>query len=51
MFGGLKGHMLQYLTRISVTVSETTSVGIDFFYNDDTRTRQMSPGLPGNRHG
>ncbi|GIJ82738.1 hypothetical protein Asppvi_001249 [Aspergillus pseudoviridinutans] len=35
MFGGLKGHMLQYLTRISVTVSKTAIVGIDFFYNDD----------------
>ncbi|GFF58094.1 hypothetical protein IFM51744_09435 [Aspergillus udagawae] len=35
MFGGLKGHMLQYLTRISVTVSKTAIVGIDFFYDDD----------------
>lgn len=35
MFGGPKGHMLQYLTRISVTVSKSAIVGIDFFYSDD----------------
>ncbi|RHZ49303.1 uncharacterized protein CDV56_105540 [Aspergillus thermomutatus] len=35
MFGGPRGHMLQYLTRISVTVSKTAIVGIDFFYSDD----------------
>ncbi|PKX98318.1 uncharacterized protein P174DRAFT_446956 [Aspergillus novofumigatus IBT 16806] len=34
MSGGIKGHMLQYLTRISVKVSETAIVGIDLFYND-----------------
>ncbi|KAF7158371.1 hypothetical protein CNMCM6106_004947 [Aspergillus hiratsukae] len=35
MFGGPKGHMLQYLTRMSVTVSKWAIVGIEFFYSDD----------------
>jgi hypothetical protein len=41
MFGGLKGHMLQYLTRISVTVSKTAIIGINFYYSDDAPVERL----------
>jgi U3 small nucleolar RNA-associated protein 4 len=36
MFGGERGNLLRYLTRISVTVFNAAIAGIDFFYTDDS---------------
>ncbi|KAF7115307.1 hypothetical protein CNMCM5793_001943 [Aspergillus hiratsukae] len=41
MFGGPKRHMLQYLTRMSVTVSKWAIVGIEFFYSDDAPVKRL----------
>ncbi|BAE56433.1 unnamed protein product [Aspergillus oryzae RIB40] len=42
MFGGRRGSLLKYLTRISVTVSNAAIVGIDFFYTDDSPLAGMT---------
>ncbi|KAE8378910.1 hypothetical protein BDV26DRAFT_178586 [Aspergillus bertholletiae] len=41
MFGGRRGDLLQYLTRISVTVSNAAIVGIDFFYTDSSPVKRL----------
>ncbi|QMW25474.1 hypothetical protein G4B84_000719, partial [Aspergillus flavus NRRL3357] len=41
MFGGRRGSLLKYLTRISVTVSNAAIVGIDFFYTDDSPVKHL----------
>ncbi|KAE8358792.1 hypothetical protein BDV27DRAFT_137125 [Aspergillus caelatus] len=41
MFGGRRGNLLKYLTRISVTVSNAVIVGIDFFYTDHSPVKQL----------
>ncbi|KNG83542.1 hypothetical protein ANOM_010560 [Aspergillus nomiae NRRL 13137] len=41
MFGGRRGNLLKYLTRISVTVSNAAIVGIDFFYTDDSPVKRL----------
>lgn len=41
MFGGRRGSLLKYLTRISVTVSNAAIVGIDFFYTDDSPVEHL----------
>lgn len=41
MFGGRRGSLLKYLTRISVTVSNAAIVGIDFFYTDHSPVKQL----------
>ncbi|KAE8351620.1 hypothetical protein BDV28DRAFT_136725 [Aspergillus coremiiformis] len=41
MFGGRRGTLLKYLTRISVTVSNAVIVGIDFFYAEDSPIKHL----------
>ncbi|KAL5361544.1 hypothetical protein BJX96DRAFT_152163 [Aspergillus floccosus] len=41
MFGGLRGDLLPYLTRLEVTVCNAAIVGVDFFYAEDAPVQRV----------